>query len=304
MDPRTRSGILLAFAAYAGWGLLSPVGKILLEATTPMWVNVLRMALATAALSALWFRHVPDGLRLCRRPWVVLVALVGNGLSFSLFLYAVERLPATYATLGFYTAPLWTAIIARVALGERVGWAFAPAVVALFVGGWYALGGASGGADPLGLVLAVGSAIGWALYAVMLRQSSDIPARPFLIAQFLIGTIYFLGGAVATEPLPNLDEVRWPWMLLYVAIPTLGTLLLFNEALRRAPASLVNILVGVELAATVVFSMLLLGDRFTLMQAAGIGLVLAAVTAYLAWRERPIQTLSGSPEPGRPGQGD
>ncbi len=288
-----RTGVLLAIAAYAAWGLLSPVGKLLLEDLTPLWLNATRMVIATLVLvPIIGMARARAGLRLLRRPEILLLALVGNGVSFTFFIWSVERLPATYATLGFYTAPLWTAVLARWVLGEQIGGAFVPAVAALFIGAWFALGGGPGlsTVDPLGLAFAVGAAVTWAWFTILLRRHAPgVALRPLMMATFVAGTFYFVVMALVLEPLPDwgaLPADAWPWLGLFVLVPSLGAQVLFNGALQRAPAAVVNVLVGVELAATAVFSAWLLGDRFTGSQLAGLVVVLAAVSAYLWTRGR------------------
>ncbi len=50
--------------------------------------------------------------------------------------------------------------------------------------------------------------------------------------------------------------------MLVAAVPTLASFILFNAALQRAPASLVNLLVGAELGFTALFAAVLFHDSF------------------------------------------
>jgi len=50
--PRAKLGLVLAFLAYASWGLLSPVGKHLLLDFHPFALNAIRFVLATAVFLA------------------------------------------------------------------------------------------------------------------------------------------------------------------------------------------------------------------------------------------------------------
>ena len=81
-------------------------------------------------------------------------------------------------------------------------------------------------------------------------------------------------------------DVGWGWMALLVAVPTILAFLLFTAALQRAPAARVNVLVGLEIAATLVFANLLLGERLDAPRLLGVAIVLAAVSAYLMWQAR------------------
>jgi drug/metabolite transporter (DMT)-like permease len=281
-------GILLGFLAFASWGLLSPVGKHLLVHFAPMGLNATRFVLATLVLLPLLGRTaVRDAFRLLARRDVLWANLLVN-VSLTLFLYSLTTLPATYSTLGFYTAPLWTAALAGLLLKERVGPWFPLAAAGLLAGGYLALFGLAAppaGFGAWGMALAVASGLVWAYYAVLMRKAAPgLPLKPLMGASFVFGAAYYLLLALALEGPPAVlrqDPGTWGWMALYVAVPTLASFILFSAALQRAPASTVNLLVGAELGFTAFFAHLLFGDAFSAAQVGGLALVLASVTAYL-----------------------
>ena len=291
---REHLGILLAFLAYASWGLLSPVGAELLHdhAFGPLELNAVRFVLATIPLLlVLGPAASMAGLRILGRREILVPNILANA-SLTLFLYSLEHVEPTFATLAFYTAPLFTAALAWALLRERMGWAFLPAAAGLMAGGYLALFGlaAPSGASAWGLGLSVASAVVWAAFSVALRKAApSVPLKPLVASAFIAGTLWYVPLALAFEGIPDLaakTAASWAWMALYVAIPTLASFLLFNASLRLAPAGAVNLLVGAELAFTALFAALLFGARFDAVQLAGLGLVLASVTAYLWVRER------------------
>ncbi len=302
MTKTARVGITLAFLAYASWGLLSPVGKHLLEtnAYLPVGLNAVRFGIATLVfLAFITSADRVGSLRLLARRDILWVNVLANA-SLTLFLYSLAMLPqATYATLGFYTAPLWTAALAHSFLGERVGIWFAPAAVGLLGGGYLALFGFAGpeAVSPWGMTLAVASGLIWAIYSVALRRfAADVRLNPLMGASFIFGTVWYGVLALVLEGSPALlhqTAESWGWMILYVAVPTIASFVLFNAAMQRAPASIVNLLVGAELAFTALFAALLFQDPFSLVQVAGLGIVLVSVTAYL-WVQAPTATPEGT----------
>lgn len=302
---RERLGLLLAFIAFASWGLLSPVGKHFLEtgAYGPLGLNLVRFALATLLLLlVVGPRAVKEGLRLLLRRDILLTQALAN-LSLTLFLYSMDLLDEpTFATLGFFAAPLLTAVLAQLRLGEPMGPWFAPAALLFVVGGYLALFGLAPpppGFGALGMGLAVASALVWALFAVELRRAAPaIPLKPLLVASFVAGTVWYAVPTFLFEGIPDLvhqTASSWAWMALYVAVPTLASFVLFSASLRLAPAGAVNILVGAELAFTALFSALLFGEPFTAAKLAGLAVVLASVSGYLWLRTK---TPPG-PEPAR-----
>lgn len=292
-------GLLLAALAFASWGLLSPVSKRLLEDFTPLGVNAVRFAVATILLLPWLGRHgLRDSVRLLAQPRILWINLLANG-SLTLFLYSLVVLEPTFSTLGFYTAPLFTAILASFVLKERMGPWFVPAVVGFGVGGYLTLFGAAApgpGFDAFGFALALASAVVWAWYAVDLRRHAPgIAFKPLMGAAFLFGTLYYYGLAVAVDGWPNVTGQSlptWGWVAVHVAFPTIAAFMLFNAALQRAPAGPVNILVALELGFTVVFAWLLFGEDFTGWQLIGLALALASVSGYLwsQWKRSPAAT--------------
>jgi drug/metabolite transporter (DMT)-like permease len=302
---RERLGLLLAFVAFASWGLLSPVGKHFLEtgAYGPLGLNFVRFALATAiVILVAGPRAVAAGFRLLARRDILLTQALAN-LSLTLFLYSMDLLAEpTFATLGFFAAPLLTAALAQMRLGEPMGPWFAPAALLFVLGGYLALFGFApppAGFGALGMGLAVASALVWALFAVELRRAAPtIPLRPLMVASFVAGTVWYGVLTLAVEGIPDLaaqTASSWRWMALYVAVPTLASFVLFSASLQMAPAGAVNILVGAELAFTALFSALLFGERFTAAQLAGLALVLASVSGYLWLRSRGTGPPARSP---------
>ena len=285
---RTTQGLLLAFVAFASWGFLSPVGKHLLEGFHPMGLNGVRFLLATIViLPWLGLAGIRDSLRTLARREVLWFNLLAN-VSLTFFLYSLTMLRPAFSTLGFYSAPLWTAALAAVVLKEKVGGWFIPAIVGLFVGGYltlFGLGLPGDGFSTVGMALALLSAVVWAWYAVELRRHApSIPLKPLMGSGFLFGTLYYYSLAVALEGWPNLfhsDAATWGWLAIYVIFPTLLAFILFSASLQRAPASQVNILIAAELGFTVLFSWLLFRETYTAWQLVGLGIALASVSAYL-----------------------
>ncbi|MGB0652132.1 MAG: DMT family transporter [Thermoplasmatota archaeon] len=293
----TTRGLTAAAAAYALWGLIGPVGKVLLVHFDPLALNAVR---ATLLAVVLWVAIGPTRRReawgLLRQKDVVAMALVGYGLSFSFTMWSLDRLDPVIVTVVFYSAPLWTAIFARRLLGERVGVWFLPAALALMVGAAVAVAGRGGweaflAADGIGVLHALGAAVTWALYTVLLRRRNhagrpELPLWPLMAASFLVASAYFWLAALVVEGPPQLGGVpgeAWAWMAVHAAYPGVAAFALFSQALRLAGAGPVNLLVGVELLGTVFFAWLLYGGAPDAVQWLGILVVVAAVTGYL-WR--------------------
>ncbi len=279
-------GLWLAAGAFTAWGLLSPGNEILLRQITPLWMQALRALLAGAIVLALWPRRFRAAIGLLGDKRILFALVWGGVVSFTLFGYAQTRIPAAFTTLGFYTSPLWTGLFAWWLLREPLGKTFFPAALVLLGGGWVALtGGGAVPPDAWGMVLAIASGATWGVYAVQLRRhASHVDWRNLLLAALILGAVVFTVLALMFEPMVaprQWTRETWVWTVVQAVVPTIVALGLYQASLQRAPASKVNLLVGLELASTLVFAALVLDAHFSWIQLGGVALVLAAVTAHL-----------------------
>lgn len=281
-------GLLLALTAYTCWAFLSPITRRLLEDAGPMWLNAIRFAIATALLAPFVGRAGWASAWRLMRDRRLLAANGMANVSLAAFTAALITLDAAPATLLFYTAPLWTALLAWWMLRERPGPGFAIAGALLLVGGYLGLYGWAGpdGIAATGFLLALGSGVGWALYTVLLRsRAPDVPFKGLIGMSFLVGTLFFAVAAPIVEGAPpTLDAAAWSWMALYVLVPTLGSFVAFNAATRLVAAAEVNLMVGAELVGASALAWIMLGEALGPIQVVGLGIVVVAVTWH-AWYE-------------------
>lgn len=282
--PSRTAGLAMAAGAYLAWGLLSPGNAIILEEMGPLWMQATRATLALLVL-ALWLRRrLLQAARALARPGLPLALWLGTVASFLLFTISQTRIEPAHTTLGFLTAPLWTALVVW-AWGEgRPRRAFLPAVALMAIGGAMVVGVRGAPADAFGLALAVASGATWALYGVLLRRHLEVPWQDLLAASILVSVPMFLLVALLWEPVPDwtaLSGRAWRWTGVQVLVPTLVAIALYQSSLRRIGPTTANLFVGLELVGAVFWSWILLGTGTGWAGAAGVALVVAAVTGYL-----------------------
>ena len=95
--------------------------RVLVPLIGPLWVATGRLVIAGAAL-AIWLALVnaPAGVRMHWRAYLF-VGVFNCALPFVLFAYAAVHLPASYLVILNATTPLFGALVAAVALRERLG---------------------------------------------------------------------------------------------------------------------------------------------------------------------------------------
>ncbi len=246
----------------------------------------------TAALMLLCVLLVLDRPALCLplRSVLLFIGLgMGLALSSSAFFHGVEHLDVGVAISLFYLYPALVSIIARLALREPLT---AQKVVALFVSliGCALVGGLVG--SPLavswiGVVLSLSAAGACAVYTVLVKVAvRDHPAVRVPVYS-LVFALPFLGLAsfVAGEPLQGpTSPAAWGLVGLLALFPTLAGYYLFALALRWIESSRASIVATLEPVLATLLALAVLGERLSLVQAAGILLIL--IGAVLAQSER------------------
>lgn len=304
---RHRHGVLFCALAAGGYGAMAVFAKLAYAAgigvTTLLAV---RFALAAALLWPLALRAgAPD-----RRTLALGLAL-GGGLyaaEAGMFFASLQRLDVSLAELLLYVYPA-IVVAGAVALGrERLR---AASVAALVVGiagvALVVAGNGAGGLDPLGVVLALAAAAGYAVYIL----GSDVAMRGAPAAT--LATVICAGAAVSFTAAGLLggtlsfafEPVGWIWLAGLAVISTVVPVLAMLAGIARVGPSTASILSTLEPLVTVGLAFVVLGDRLSAVQLAGGGLVLAAValaqvrrTATLPARD--VGDPAPAPAPARP----
>lgn len=292
-SPASRRGFLLVVLAALCWGTSGVSGRIVADRTDlgPLDIAWHRMAIGATVLligTALTRRRRGPSTPLTRGT-AVRLALVGSGLAAYQFAYfaAVATAGVSIATLvALGLAPLLIALGAAL-LGH--GRPDRATVVALVVAltGLVLLVGISAGADTgttvvLGALLAVGSALG---YALVTLAGAGVPAGvPVTLAGFA-------GGALLLTPVALVAGLRFTTepgalaVLLYLGlVPSALAYALFFAGLRTVPGAVASIITLLEPLTATALATAFLGERLAPAALAGGLLVLAAVAGLYVRR--------------------
>lgn len=295
------------------WAGVFVVGKLAVQAASPLAVAALRFAGASAVflILALGPARTAAG-RVWRQDAPLLVGLGLAGVTFyqSLFFWGLALAPASDGAMIVPTLnPVITAVLAAFFLGERGTWRTGAGLilslggVALILGGAAATGAAPDGGRLLGDALFLASALGWAVYNVLsrvaTRRMTPLAASAYSTAA---GTVPLLALAAADPAgvagTTHLAAGAPFWAgIAYMAVGgTVVPFLLWNRGIQRlgiGPASVFTNLVPVfSLFLAVIF----LGERPAGLQLGGTTLVLAGV--WLA--AGPRRASSGDTRPVAP----
>ena len=153
--------------------------------------------------------------------------------------------------------------------------ALAVALVGLVLLVGLTAGAGTGTAVLLGALLAVGSALG---YAVVTLTSSGVPAGvPVTLAGFAGGALLLSPVALAVGLRFTAEPVALAVLLYLGAVPSALAYALFFRGLRTVPGAVASIVTLLEPVTATVLATALLGERLPFGALAGGVLVLAAV---------------------------
>jgi drug/metabolite transporter (DMT)-like permease len=305
-DPR---GVVLCLLSCLGFGAMAIIAKDAYAAGAgALTLLAVRFSLAAVALWALVAsqrrsRAVLAAARPRARRRQRLAALaLGAGVyavEAGLFYAALLRMDASVTELLLYGYPGIVLIAAALLGRERVS-AQHDGALAVATGGvvLVMLGGGAGALDPLGVVLALGSALAYAGY-VLAADHLGGALDPFelaaLVATGAAVALMAAGAASGSLHFAALGPRAWADAAGLAALCTVLPMVTLYAGMRRVGPATASIVSCAEPVLTVALAVVLLGERLGPVQAAGGALVVLAV--LLIQRRGTVQ---GDAAPARP----
>lgn len=281
------------------WGVTFISTKMLLRDFSPVEILFYRFCLGFVALSLVY----PRRLRLADPQCNVLIALAG--LCGVTLYFLLENIALTYtlaSNVGVLvaTAPFFTGLLAfRFLKGERPNAAF-------FIGFGVALTGVIClsfnnatvlALNPLGDVLALGAALTWAFYSILIRKISAWGHNSLLITR----RVFFFGLLLMLPVLPfanfSTDWQRFADMGNSVNMLFLGLgasalcFVIWNYSLKVLGAVRAGMYIYLVPVVTVLTAALVLQERITSLALAGTALVLLGLIVSEVPRLHILQKL-------------
>jgi drug/metabolite transporter (DMT)-like permease len=279
MDGDRRTGFLQALAAVFLFST-SPVLIRWAQGISAVEITFWRLLLATAtvALVGVITGQPVRWRRLPHRRFAIFGIVIA--LHFFLYIASLFFTTVAHSLALVYTAPLFIAVFSWFSLGERLTtrqW-FG---VLLGVAGVAVLAGFEPQLSPamlFGDALAIGSAITFAVYSVIGRAQR----RAFTLFDYAAGVYGW--GAIWLLPLALWQAASSDYSaaaavaILGLGVGPLGIgHTLYNAALRRVPATYVNLIATLEVVGGVLLAALLLGEIPSTSSLAGAAVVLAGI---------------------------
>lgn len=275
--------------AMAIWGSSFIALKLAFAELPPLWVIFGRMALGSLVFLLAW--RWRGRLQYRAGDWKYLLGLAACEpcLYFIFEALALQHTSAAQAGMIAALLPLLVAVGAFAFLHERIGRTTQGGFL-LALGGavWLSLAGSADehAANPLlgnfYELLAMLCATGYTLLLKLLSERYSV----FMLTamQAFIGALFFLPLAVLDAPFPQAISAQGVGAVAYLGVVvTVGAYGLYNFGVSRLPASQASGFINLIPLFTLLFAMLLLGERLNATQVLAAGLVFGGV-ALSQWR--------------------
>lgn len=283
-DKRRLLGYIAGILAGVSYGTNPLFGKALIESGVPIMVMLFfRYAFAALFLATLMlfkkesFRATRSNLGL-----LILLGLFFAGSSITLFC-SYEYIPSGLATTLIYLYPVIVALM-MVFLRIYPGWQTWTAIAATFVG-IVLLSTPSGDVPirPLGVLLAVGSALCYSFYLVIINRSKrirNVSEHTLTFYSLVTGAVLFAiirtiqGGGMLTGVDTFAD---WGNLIGLALIPTMVSMLTIAISSRYIGPTKTAVLGVFEPLTAILIGTMVFGEALTTKMVVGIAICVAAV---------------------------
>jgi drug/metabolite transporter (DMT)-like permease len=282
--------------AIALWAISFISIKIALDEVSPITLIILRYGMGWLILgTTTWLQGGFSQLRRNDLPRMFALGAVGVTLHQFLQVYGQASADASAAAFLASTAPAFMILMGAIFLRERLHFGQILGVLLATTGAGIVATGTptpwAGGVDwsEPGNLLVLLSAVVWAVFSIMSRLI--VQGRP--PALITTGMMFF-GWAISLpvfiiqrgwQEIPGLSLTGWGALLFTGILSTAASFLLYNHALKQAPASRLAAIQNIEPLIATVAAVLILNETVSLAFVIGGCAIIGGV--FLAERQQP-----------------
>ena len=263
---------------------------------TSIQVACLRLTMAGVLFALILLIKDPKGFKISPRDIPLFLALGLVSILFFTCCYftAIRLMTMSTAAILLYTSPIWVMILAIIFLKEMITVRKVIALVLAFAG-CVLVSGFGGKVTVLGILVGLGSGIGYGLYSIFgtfaLRKYSPftVTCYTFLIAG--AGSVFVSDPADLFSKIAAADNrlTLFGFVLLTSVVTAVIPFLLYTLGLNRTTAGRAAVLATVEPAAATLFGVFVMHENIGIASVLGILLVFAAIIV-LAIKQKKQET--------------
>ena len=283
---RRNIGPALILLAGCFWGSMGIFVRRLTDyGFSSIQIVAIRVTLAALIFCILLLIRDPAGFRISVKDIPLFLGLGFGSILFFTVCYftAITMMPLSTAAILLYTSPIWIMLMSVLFFREKLTGRKLLALVLAFAGCVLVSGISGEGMTMTGLLVGLGSGIGYGLYSILgtvaLRRYSPYTVTTYTFAFAALGAwlicrpAEMLAKFAAAPNLPGLVFFCVLTALVTAVIPFLA----YTLGLRTVEASRAGILATVEPLVATLIGVAVFSEPLTLLSGLGILLILAAV---------------------------
>ena len=283
---RRNIGPALILLAGCFWGSMGIFVRRLTDyGFSSIQIVAIRVTLAALIFCMLLLIKDPSGFRISVKDIPLFLGLGFGSILFFTVCYftAITMMPLSTAAILLYTSPIWIMLMSVLFFREKLTGRKLLALALAFAGCVLVSGVSGEGMTLPGLLVGLGSGIGYGLYSILgtvaLRRYSPYTVTTYTFAFAALGAWLIcrpadmLAKFAAAPNLPGLVFFCFLTALVTAVIPFLA----YTLGLRTVEASRAGILATVEPLVATLIGVAVFSEPLTLLSGLGILLILAAV---------------------------
>ena len=283
---RRNIGPALILLAGCFWGSMGIFVRRLTDyGFSSIQIVAIRVTLAALIFCILLLIRDPAGFRISVKDIPLFLGLGFGSILFFTVCYftAITMMPLSTAAILLYTSPIWIMLMSVLFFREKLTGRKLLALALAFAGCVLVSGVSGEGMTLPGLLVGLGSGIGYGLYSILgtvaLRRYSPYTVTTYTFAFAALGSWLIcrpadmLAKFAAAPDLPGLVFFCFLTALVTAVIPFLA----YTLGLRTVEASRAGILATVEPLVATLIGVAVFSEPLTLLSGLGILLILAAV---------------------------
>jgi len=293
-DASVGRATLLIILSALSFGSISVLTVLVTAAGVPLltamaWRYLLGVTLLGAVARPGRIRSIPT-LRVVQ---LVVTGGCGQALITYLSLHALEYIPVGPLAFLFYTYPAWVALLAALRKTERLTSVRVIALTLALAGVTIMVGAPTEKLNPIGVMLALGSAL---LYSAYLPALEHVQAGiPAVIATFLLiggAAIAFVIAALLTGELFIPAGITvWSEILVLAVVSTVVAFLTLIKGLAVLGPVRTSIVATVEPFFTATLGVLVLGNQMSTTTLLG-GILIAGAVLLIQWNSAQLASTA------------
>ena len=280
------AGTALIILAACFWGSMGIfVRKLSAAQFDSFQIVAIRVTLAALVFCLILFVKDRSGFCISVRDIPLFLGLgIGSVLFFTVcYFSAIMIMPLSTAAILLYTSPIWIMLMSAIFFGEKMNRTKLIALVMAFCGCVLVSGISGGGITLTGLMLGLGSGIGYGLYSILgtvaLRRYSPYTVTTYTFLIAAAGSLFICRPKDMISKFTGSKDVAGMALLciLTALVTAVIPFLAYTLGLRTVEAGKAGILATIEPMVATIIGILFFSEMLTAMSGAGVILILGAV---------------------------